>query len=140
MLKDSETPRYSARRTHRTYTPEFKALLVAACLKPGASIAALARANAMNANVLHRWLQEHEQSGAHQLGKRHHKPADSIARIAQTRSSEQPAFIALPLPASPPAQPPTIRIEIQRAHATIIVNWPMQDGVACAQWLRECVQ
>ncbi len=140
MLKDSETPRYSARRAHRTYTPEFKAELVAACLKPGASIAALARANAMNANVLHRWLTEHERSGAHQLCKRHPKPTDSIAPVVQTRSSELPAFIALPLPASPPTQPPTIRIEIQRANATIIVNWPAQDAGACAQWLRECVQ
>ena len=43
MLKDPEIPRYTARRTHRTYTPEFKAELVAACLNPGASIAALAR-------------------------------------------------------------------------------------------------
>ena len=153
MLKDSETPRYAARRTHRTYTPEFKAQLVAACLKPGASIAALARANGMNANVLHRWLQEHGRSGAHQLGKNnpaHVKPANPSAQIAQTRASELPAFIALPLPASPPAQAPTIRIEIQRAassagaagvaSATIIVNWPVQDGAACAQWLRECVQ
>lgn len=136
MLKDSETPRYTARRTHRRYTPAFKAGLVAACLKPGASIAALARANAMNANVLHRWLQERERSGAHQLDKR----SGSIAQPAQPCSPELPAFIALPLPAAPPTQPPTIRIEIQSAHATIIVNWPVQDAGACAQWLRECVQ
>ncbi len=29
MLKDSQTPRYAVRRTHRTYTPQFKAELVA---------------------------------------------------------------------------------------------------------------
>ena len=103
---------------------------------PGASIAALARANGMNTNVLHRWLQEHDRSGAHQLGKR----SGSIARRAQSPSPELPAFIALPLPASPPTQTPAIRIEIQRERTTIIINWPVQDGGACAQWLRECVQ
>ena len=59
MLKDSQSPRYSVPRTRRTYTPQFKAELVAACLQPGASIAATAREHGMNANVLHRWLKEH---------------------------------------------------------------------------------
>jgi transposase len=31
MLNDSETSRYAVRRTHRTYTREFKVELVAAC-------------------------------------------------------------------------------------------------------------
>ena len=56
MLKDPQTPRYAARRTHRTYTAQFKAELIAACQEPGASIAALALQHSMNANVLHRWL------------------------------------------------------------------------------------
>ena len=43
-----------ARRTHRTYTPAFKAEAVAACQQPGTSIAALASDHGMNANVLHR--------------------------------------------------------------------------------------
>ena len=63
MLKDSDIARYTARRTHRTYTPAFKAELVAACLEPGTSIAALANSHGMNANVLHRWLKEHARTG-----------------------------------------------------------------------------
>ncbi len=66
MLKDSDITRYTARRTHRTYAPAFKAELVAACLEPGTSIAALASSHGMNANVLHRWLKEHERTGCHQ--------------------------------------------------------------------------
>jgi transposase-like protein len=65
MLNDSQTSRYGTRRTHRTDTREFKAELVAACRVPGASIAAVAGAHAMNANVLHRWLKEHARSGRH---------------------------------------------------------------------------
>jgi transposase-like protein len=145
MPKDSESPRYANRRTHRTYEPEFKASLVAACHKPGASIAALANANAMNANVLHRWLQEHARTGAHQLISL--RTSKSTANPStQALIAERAAFIALPLiPAAPqaqsaPTQAPSIRVEIQRANTTIIVNWPVQDGESCAHWLRECLQ
>lgn len=61
MLKDSEAPRYAARRTKRTYSAQTKAELMAACLVPGASIAAIANAHDMNANVLHRWLKGQRQ-------------------------------------------------------------------------------
>ena len=54
------------RRTHRTYTPQFKAELVAMCQKPGASIAAVALQHGMNANLLHRWRKEWAQ-GLHRL-------------------------------------------------------------------------
>lgn len=152
MLKDSEIPRYANRRTHRVYTPEFKASLVAACQKPGASIAALANANAMNANVLHRWLQENARTGAH-----NHNTGNTCSTVGsrkgtakpgtQALATQLPAFMALPLrPAasertSPAAaQASTIRVEIQRANTTIIVNWPVQDGESYAQWLRECLQ
>ncbi|WP_087747901.1 transposase [Acidovorax sp. T1] len=62
MLKDSHSPRYSVPRTRRTYTPQFKAELIAACKQPGASIAATAREHGMNANVLHRWLKERKRA------------------------------------------------------------------------------
>jgi transposase-like protein len=56
MLKYSDIPRFVARRTKRTFSADTKAELLAACLVPGASIAAIASAHGMNANVLHRWL------------------------------------------------------------------------------------
>ncbi len=55
MLKVSQTLRYTVRRTHRTYTPQFKAELVAMCQQLGALIAAVALQHGMNANLLHRW-------------------------------------------------------------------------------------
>ncbi|MBK6386582.1 MAG: transposase [Rhodoferax sp.] len=76
--------RYTARRTHRTYAPEFKAELVAACQAPGASIAALARQHGMNANVPHRWLKEHERSGCHTLAARSAPGIASFSSIYST--------------------------------------------------------
>lgn len=40
----------------RTHSPEFKARVLAACRQPGASIAGVALAYGVNANVVHKWL------------------------------------------------------------------------------------
>ena len=45
-------------RGRRTYSPEFKAQLVAACRIPGMSVASVARNHGINHNILHRWLRE----------------------------------------------------------------------------------
>ncbi len=42
--------------TRRIHCPEFKARVLAACRQPGASIAAVALAHGINANVVHKWL------------------------------------------------------------------------------------
>jgi transposase len=119
MLKDSEISRDTSRKTHRTYTPEFKAQLVAACQRPGASIAALAGQHGMNANVLHRWLKEHLHSGRHQLVQADMR---AIAAVAP-----QPvAFIPLALPAATPApESQEIKIELRKGGVSMIVTWPL---------------
>ena len=142
MLKDPQTPRNPERRTHRTYSPQFKAELTAACRIPGASIAALALQHGMNANVLHRWLKEWEQ-GRHRLGP----DASTLAVTAPT-----PAFIPVNLSTvlTPPAEdpptatPPTaahsIRIDCQRAGLSVTVLWPLSGAAECAQMLRELLR
>ena len=128
MLKDSETPRYPARRTHRTYTPEFKAELVKACQQPGASIAALAGQQGMNANVLHRWLKEHQRSGCHQLAK------PCVTALTEA-SSPAPAFIALALPpVTPVHQEQEIKVELRKGALSMTVTWPLSAAADLASW------
>ena len=67
MPPTSETLKFPTRRTYRTCDAKFKAEMVAAWTKPGASISALALTQGMNPNVLRRWLREHERGGLHQL-------------------------------------------------------------------------
>ena len=131
MLKDSETPRCASPRVHRTYSSAFKAQLVAACQQPGASIAALALAHGMNANVLHRWLKEHARSGCHQ-----------IAAAAVTTCSPSPAFLPaqLPAPTIEPAQPPSIRVELHKGALSMEITWPVAAAAECAAWVREVLQ
>ena len=119
MLKDSETSRYAARRTHRTYTREFKAELMAACQVPGVSIAAVAGAHAMNANVLHRWLKEHASSGCH----RQHTIEGNAGRSLVDLPSKLPAFIPVQLPTPDPA-PASVAHDIKTlllAHLHVVV-------------------
>lgn len=125
MLKDPGISRYTARRTHRTYAPEFKAGLVAACQVPGASIAALARQHGMNANVLHRWLQEHQRSGCHALAAR------GESGIAPPSS----AFIPLALPAPTPAvKAQEIKVELRKGALSMVLTWPASAAAEFACW------
>ena len=48
----------------RRYRPEAKQAVLEQCSRPGASIAAVALTNGLNANVVRRWLVEQEGKGA----------------------------------------------------------------------------
>ncbi len=131
MLKDSEPSRHATRRTHRTYTREFKAELVTACQVPSASIAALAGAHGMNANVLHRWLKEHARSGCHG------QPSieGNTSRSSVALRSQAPAFIPVHLPA--PAPEPlaqTIKVELRKGALTMSITWPISASADFASW------
>ena len=67
-------PKTQIRRTH---SPEFKARVLAACRQPGASIAAVALAHGINANVLRKWL-----VGIGMKRSSQHLPAEAQSRIA----------------------------------------------------------
>jgi len=48
------------RRGRRRYTEEFKKQAIEACTRPGVSMASVALANGLNANLLRRWVIEHQ--------------------------------------------------------------------------------
>lgn len=131
MLKDSEVSPYAAQRTHRTYAREFKAELVAACQVPGMSIAAVAGAHGMNANVLHRWLNEHARSGCH--GQR--IDSGNASRSSVALHSQAPAFIPVHLPApGPEPLAQTIKVELRKGALTMSVTWPSSASADFASW------
>lgn len=130
MLKGSETPRYAVRRTKRTYSAETKVELLAACSAPGASIAAVASANGMNANVLHRWLKESSQSRP-SIGSSAGTGATSADMVGQS----VPSFIALPL-LSQSAEPVAreIKAEVRKGGLLMTVTWPISAASDFAHW------
>lgn len=107
----------------RAYSPEFKAQVLAECARSGASVAKVALAHGLNANMIHTWRR---QAPA--------KPA-----IAAGGGSEESAgaFVQLQLPAPLPAETPDIRIELRRGATTMSIAWPSSASRECAAWLRE---
>ena len=128
MTKDLEITRSSVRCTHRTYSAEFKAHLVAACQQPGASIAALAGSQGMNANVLHRWLKEHAHNGRHQLIK---------PSRPDTCEASLPAPGFLPVRLTGTAPEPTqaqIKAELRKGALSMHITWPINAAAEFASW------
>ena len=132
MSKELEISTSSARHTHRTYSAQFKSQLVAACQKPGASIAALASGQGMNANVLHRWLKEHAQSGRHQL-------IQSSMALAPVASMPTPAFLPVQLTATAPepAAAGQIKAELRKGALLMNITWPVSAAAQFASWTTE---
>jgi len=112
----------AVRRTRREYSAELQTQVVQACCQPGASVASVAMAHCINANIVHRSLRE---------------PSRTLAM----------AHAFVPISLTPPAAQPTdrvpnsaasdIRVEVRRGMSVITVNWPLDGAGTCAQWLRD---
>lgn len=113
----------------RYYSPELKAQVVQQCRQDNASIAAVAMANGINANIVHRWLNE----------------AKNAALLAQARAFipvtlERLASAPAPVDAAVVAPCTDIRVDVRRGNSVITVSWPTAEAATCAAWLRDWLQ
>ena len=116
------------RRRRRTHSAEFKAQVVASCCEPGVSIAAVAMASGINANLARRWVVAAEQGAT-----------DGERSVAVARGvAHTPGFVPVQLPCLPPT--PDIRIELRRGATAITVHWPSVEAAQCAAWMRELLR
>jgi len=99
------------RRAWRRHSAEFKAQVIKECDHPGVSVAAVARANGLNANLLRNWLVAEK-------------------KLPATKT----AFLPLPIAVSDPS--PDVVIEIRRGAAIVQIRWPMSAAAECGSWLR----
>jgi transposase-like protein len=116
-----------AKRSWRRHSEEFKARVIELARQPNTSMAAVALANGLNANMLRRWVREADGPS---VAGRH------------SQVSALPTFVRLPMPATqstaPPAPtdvPPNVVVEIQRSGAVVRVSLPL--STVSAVWLRE---
>jgi transposase len=116
----------AGRRRRRAHSAEFKAQVVAACRSPGVSIAAVAMANGVNANLARRWVIDAERRSGGAL-------ASAAGGAVPT------AFVALQLPPVETA-PVDIRIELRRGPIAVNVSWPCAAASECAAWMRELLR
>ena len=120
------------RRRRRTHSAEFKAKVVSACRRPGVSMAAVALANGLNANLVRRWVVTEERA----------QPATSIetAKVSAASSVEHGTFIPIPMERSPVMTPQSITIELRRGAMVAKVDWPLAAANECSAWLRELLR
>ena len=116
------------RRRRRRHSTEFKAAVIAECRKPGVSIAAVALAHSLNANMLRKWVMDAEHKGDAPFAA---KPA----KMPEPPPTPRPTFIPLALPA--PIVDGEIRIELQRDGTTVKIVWPAASARDCAAWLSD---
>ena len=112
-------------RRKRRHREEFKDELVRACSEPGVSVAGIALANGVNANLLRKWM------GARGV------TAPSLRRPAESAKPVTRAAEFLPVTVTP-TEPrlPEIRIEARRGSAVVKIEWPVVAAAECAAWLR----
>lgn len=113
----------SDKKTRRQYSPAQKAQVLAECGEPGASVAKVAMAHGINANVVHRWRQLSQ--------------GESPTGLAKTSE-----FIAIPLPtpAVPASVASDVRVELRRGPVVITVTWPVGAAAELAAWTRELLR
>ena len=112
------------RRRRRQYSSEFRADLIKAASQPGVSVAAVALANGMNANLLRRWI----------------KMAQSRENLVTAMSASLPVEGFVPLSMPSPGSDRDVRIELSRGAMSIKVDWPISAAGACALWVREVMR
>jgi transposase len=118
------------RRRRRRHSATFKAEAVAACRRPGVSIAAAALARGLNANLLRRWVVEAERTGT---------PAVTDGSVASSAAAEHNASF-LPVALSSGTPEAAIHIKISRGSSTVRVEWPASAARECALLLRELMR
>ena len=140
----SQTSKTLRRRRHDA---QLKADVIAACREPGASVAAVAQAHGLNANLVRKWLVGH---GLKRCGLQNPPTAGVPAAAATPPAQAAPAMQFVPVQLPPPAFPvgqaqtfggdEAIEIELTRAGASLKVRWPAAQASACASWLGELAQ
>ena len=109
------------KRLRRRHDERLKRQVLEECSVAGASVAKVAMAHGLNANLVHKWRRT---------------AGDMVVPPSETFI---PVMLAAPAPAVA-EQPTTIDLELQRGPVNVKVSWPITAAAACAAWLREILR
>jgi transposase len=108
-------------RKRRRYGAELKAQILAECNVPGASVAKVAMAHGINANIVHGWRKQAREAGAATVSERFVPVA--IAQVAPPAADER-----------------RIEVELRRGGVTVKLSWPMSAAMELSAWMRELLR
>ena len=119
-----------SKRRRLERSPEMKAMVLAECERPGASVAKVAMAHGVNANLVHGWRRlerERRQAASAAL--------DEVKGDAEVPAGDTVGFVPVTVDQSMVGA--TIEIEFRRGPLTMKSTWPMTAAAQCAAWVRE---
>jgi transposase len=90
------------------------------CNAPGASVAKVAMAHGINANVVHRWRQLAREG-----------------RFAVPAASGEFVPVSLPVMSSPSTSTSDIQIQLRRGATAMTITWPVSAAADFGAWMRE---
>ncbi len=109
-------------RKRRRYSRELKAQIIAECQVPGVSVAKVALAHGINANILHGWR-----------------------KLARGPAPQTPQREFVPVPVEPPlpqsrCTEPRVELELRRGAMAIKLQWPLNATSELAAFTRELLR
>ena len=126
----------AAGRSWRRHSAEFKARVIELARQPGTSVAAVALANGLNANMLRRWVHEAAAIGGASKSDATRATATLASFVQLPMRALEPHAVLDAQPAPPAVQQPAdITVEIHRSGTTVHAKLPMDNRSAA--WLRE---
>ena len=104
------------RRKRRRHSAEFRHRVVLECARPGASVAAVALAHGLNANLVQKWRRQARGDG-------------------DDRPLPEARFVPVAVAAAEPAEampPAAIHVEVHRGAVRARIRWPVVAAADCA--------
>lgn len=108
-------------RKRRRYGAELKAQILAECAVPGASVAKVAMAHGINANIVHGWRKLAREAGA-------------------VTVSQQFVPVAVAPTAKQSTDKRAIEVELRRGAITVKLSWPVSAAMDLSSWMRELLR
>ena len=113
---------HSKRGGRRRHDDELKVKVLSECGAPGASVAQVALAHGLNANLVHKWRRQAGGAGL------------------SVPTPEMTTFIPMTMTSAATPVVDDIRIELRRGPLAVNVTWPLAASAQCAGWLRELLK
>jgi transposase len=108
-------------RKRRRYAAELKAQILAECAQPAASVAKVAMAHGINANIVHGWRKLAREAGSAPVP--HQFVPVTVAPVVR-----QPAIDR------------AIEVELHRGGITVKLSWPVSAAMDLSAWMRELLR
>ena len=130
-----DTMEETKRIVRRMHTPELKRAVLAEC-RAGTSVASVAMAFGINANLVHKWRR---------LAQREVVATGPAPTPRMPTPTFNPLVIGAPTTSRPTDPIPQeqlqeVRIELRGGAFAATVTWPMSANAECAGWLRKLLR